>query len=166
MSKRKEKKKGPDRGVFEDEIRKLMESEDIRKMGIYEQHEGNNTLQHVRNVTYCSFSIAEKLKMNIDERSLARGSMLHDYYLYNIDEEGLSDYRHGVDHPRKALKNARSRFELNRKEENIILSHMWPLTLFHPPLCREAFLVCIADKYCAVNEMYMHRNNLEGKWKK
>ena len=29
---------------------------------------------------------------------------------------------------------------------------MWPLTLFHMPTSKEALIVTIADKYCAINE--------------
>lgn len=38
-------------------------------------------------------------------------------------------------------------------ERNIISRHMFPLTVV-PPMCREAWLVCLADKYCAVKETF------------
>ena len=158
------KKGGPDRAVFEREIEKLMESQEIRRMEQFGQHSGNNTLQHVRNVAFKSFELAQKLGWDIDEKVLARGAILHDYYLYTcVNKHGIKAYKHGTGHPGLALKNARKDFELTEKEENIIESHMWPLTLFHMPKSREAFLVCMADKYCAANEMLLHRNNLEGK---
>ena len=36
--------------------------------------------------------------------------------------------------------------------ENIIGSHMWPLNIRNIPRSREAILVCIVDKICAVQE--------------
>ena len=87
--------------------------------------------------------------------------MLHDYYQYNIKEEGFSAYRHGTSHPLTAMKKAQEDFDLTDKELNIIRGHMWPLTLVHPPKSKEALLVCLADKYCAANEMVLLRKNLE-----
>ena len=157
----KRNKKGcPDRELFLQEMEKLLSSDEIRQMASFEQHRGNNTLQHSKNVAYKSFALAQKLGWKINERELARGAMLHDYYLYNIQEEHISDYRHGIGHPRKALENARKIRRLSPKEENIIKSHMWPLTLFHPPHSREAALVCMADKVCAINEMFLHKKDL------
>ena len=38
------------------------------------------------------------------------------------------------------------------KEKNIIRSHMWPLTFFHMPLSKEAWLVCKYDKILSIKE--------------
>lgn len=162
--KNKKEKHSPDREIFEQEMSRLMALDEIRKMREFTQHQGNNTLQHVRNVAYRSFKLAKRLGWEIDEKRLARGAMLHDYYLYNRKKENLgSDYRHGTGHPKRALENAREIFDLTEEEENIILSHMWPLTPFDVPRCREAVLVCLADKDCAFQEMFFGRKNLEGK---
>ena len=154
-------KKGPDEEKFREEMDRLMAMKEIQHMADFSQHNGNTTLQHVRNVAWVSFRMAKKLGWDIDEVSLARGAMLHDYYLYNIREEGISDYDHGIHHPLMALHNARKLKRLTRKEENIIRSHMWPLTLLHPPTSREALLVSMADKVCAVNEMFLNKKNQE-----
>ena len=53
---------------------------------------------------------------------------------------------------RLRLQNARADFALSPIEENAILRHMFPLTLI-PPRCREGWLVCLADKICAVCEL-------------
>ena len=157
------KTKGPDRERFEEEMNKLLSSEDILKMEQFSQHQGNSTLQHVVNVAYCSFDIAEKMNWEIDEVALAKGAILHDYYLYSTKDMEKSDYQHGTKHPLEALNNARKIMDLTPKEENIIRSHMWPLTLFHLPKSKEAFLVCLADKYCATNEMILNRKDLAKK---
>ena len=49
------------------------------------------------------------------------------------------------------LKKALKEFELTEHEIDIIMKHMFPLTL-RPPRYREAVLVCIADKICAWGE--------------
>lgn len=130
----------------------------MSKLNAYYQHKGTTTLQHCLNVAVYSFYFAEKLGWEIEEYTLARGAMLHDYYLYTVEEEqkkgNLTDYRHGTTHPQIALENASKVFRLSRKEQNIIRSHMWPLTFTHIPKSKEAWLISMADKYCAVREMY------------
>ncbi len=51
-------------------------------------------------------------------------------------------------------------FGITKKEQNIIASHMWPLTFRHIPTCREAVIVCLADKYCAVVESMFRRSRV------
>lgn len=156
-------KKHNDKGRFDEQIRLLKEDPEIRKMASFTMHNGNTTLQHVENVADVSFRLAEKLGIDIDEKALARGAMLHDYYLYTFKETGMNPFRHGVSHPETALRNASKRHRLTEKESNIIRSHMWPMTLLHPPMSKEAVLVCLADKYCAAKEMFMKRHDLSGK---
>ena len=42
-------------------------------------------------------------------------------------------------------------FDLNWEERNIILRHMWPLTLI-PPVTRAGFAIVWADKVCSLEE--------------
>ena len=37
---------------------------------------------------------------------------------------------------------------------------MWPLTFRHIPTCREAVIVCLADKYCAIVESMFRRTRV------
>jgi uncharacterized protein len=69
---------------------------------------------------------------------------------------------HGLTHPKTALLNARDHFELNEKEADIILRHMWPLTVI-PPKSVEGFIVSYADKYCSVAEVFLRlRQRIRG----
>ena len=58
---------------------------------------------------------------------------------------------YGFKHPYFAFRNADRDFKLNDIEKNVILRHMFPLTPI-PPACREAWIVCMADKYCSARE--------------
>lgn len=151
------KNKKISREVFQQELNELKEQAVVRNMEYYTQHKGQTKLSHVENVANTSFNLAEKLHWNIDEKKLAKGALLHDFYMYNATDSDISAFKHVKDHPKIALQNARKHFLLEKKEENIIRSHMWPLTLFHPPRSREALLVCAADKYCAVKEFQAGR---------
>ncbi len=131
----------------------------VQRMQRYSQHQGNTTYQHCLNVANQSYRLAKVLHLKIDGKSLAVGAMLHDYYLYSTGDMDIGSYTHGVSHPQTALQNAEQCFTLNERERNIIESHMWPLTLTHLPKGREAVLVSLADKYCALIEMCMGRLN-------
>lgn len=141
-----------DRELFYRELNKLILDPKINRLSNFPQHNGSNTLAHCVQVAKRSFELAEILGWDIDEKELARGAMLHDYYQYNIKEEGFSAYRHGTSHPLTAMKKAQEDFDLTDKELNIIRGHMWPLTLVHPPKSKEALLVCLADKSVATKE--------------
>ena len=138
---------------FQRALEKMEHDPNVCKMKNYEQHNGTSTFVHCRNVAIYSFYLAHKFGWDVDEEALVRGAMLHDYYLYNTADMTMTDYQHGTTHPQLALDNAQKRFRLTPKEKNIIRSHMWPLTFTHVPKSKEAFLVSLADKYCAVREM-------------
>ena len=141
-----------DKKLFYEELNKLVMDSRIRRLSKYPQHNGSNTLTHCVQVAKRSFALAEEFGWDIDEKELARGAMLHDYYQYDIKEEGFSAYHHGTSHPVTAMKKAQEDFDLTEKERNIIRGHMWPLTLAHPPKSKEAILVCLADKDIATRE--------------
>ena len=52
-----------------------------------------------------------------------------------------------------ALENARARFPLTGKEADIILTHMFPLTITRPYGCLESLVVSTMDKLCALAEL-------------
>ena len=140
------------RDLFTQELNQLLRDPNVQQMKKYAQHGGTNTLSHSTKVALASFDLAEKLGWKINEEELARGAILHDYYLYKIKEQGLSAYRHGTSHPGIAVRNAHKDFGLSEKEMKDIRSHMWPLTFRHPPRSKEAALLCLADKDIAIRE--------------
>ncbi|MEG2204778.1 MAG: hypothetical protein RRY21_06425, partial [Oscillospiraceae bacterium] len=86
-------------------------------------------------------------------RSLLIGALLHDYFLYDWHRyDPVRGPFHGFAHPGRALANAARDYPLDVVEREIIARHMFPLTPA-PPCCREAALVCLADKLCSVLEV-------------
>lgn len=136
---------------IENTIMQLCEDSRFLQTINYKQHGNISIYEHSIAVAYTSCRIACKLHLNVDYVSLIRGALLHDYFLYDWHDRDNGHRLHGFFHPGKALKNAREDFELTTIEENIILRHMFPLTLI-PPCYLESWIVCIADKYCATKE--------------
>ncbi len=116
-------------------------------------HHNSSIYEHARIVSYISYRLCKYL--NLDYTSAARGGLLHDFFLYDWrdhDEPDLAKNKyHGMAHPRIALNNAMKNFTLNDLEKDIILKHMWPLTLI-PPRYQESFIVTFTDKYVASKE--------------
>ena len=127
----------------------------LNQMQAFIQHGQVTTYDHVIDVARMSYRINRKFRIGAREKELVRGALLHDYFLY--DWHHWDGPLHGPHHPKVALKNARRDFSLTKREENIIRSHMWPLTLFHYPRTREAVIVCIADKICSARETLFAR---------
>ena len=131
-------------------IKPLLEKEEVHFMKTTIQHSDITTFEHVTSVAFISYLIAKKLDWNY--RSVARAAMLHDLVYYDWHNSDDNSHRlHGYRHPGFAAKNASELTELSALEENIIRRHMWPLTPT-PPKYKEAWLVCLVDKYCATRE--------------
>lgn len=135
-------------------IRELLENEKIFEMHQYIQHGNTTTFTHCLVVAYYSYVLALRLPLKYDVKSVIRGAMLHDFYLYDWHIPHESHRLHGYKHPGFALDNARIHYQLNKIEEDIIEKHMWPLTLRKPPIFKESMLVCLVDKYCSLTETF------------
>lgn len=138
---------------FYKKLEHILSHEEVRKMQAFTQHGGTDTFSHCLNVALLSYSLSKRMKIKVNEESMLKGAMLHDFYLYDwhLDRDTREGF-HGFRHPKRALNNALEHFDLDEKEANIISSHMWPLTLRKIPKSKEAFIVCMADKWCAVME--------------
>lgn len=143
------------REYAEDLIEAMARDPRVLRMKNYIQHGRVTTYDHVLNVARTSCRLAVRWGWDVDLDRLVRGAVLHDYYLY--DWHNWGGHLHGYKHPKTAADRAGADFGLDRTEKQIIRSHMWPLTLLHPPASREALLVCIADKICSTEETLKRR---------
>ena len=127
-----------------------MQNPTVQEMKLYRQHYETSCFAHCFNVSFISYKICKKLKL--DYKSVARAAMLHDLFLYDWrykenERKGL----HAFTHPKTALENSKELFDLSPKEEDIILKHMWPVTPQFPK-SKEGFILTFIDKHCALAE--------------
>lgn len=139
--------------VFNKVASKLINSENLLKEKDFIQHGTTSCYLHSLAVAYYSFNLARRLGIKCRFRSLVRGAILHDYFLYDWHEKSDLHRLHGFSHPYKAFENASEEYLLNDIEKDIILRHMFPLTLI-PPKHVESFIVCIVDKICSLSETF------------
>lgn len=137
---------------FEKIIYDIISNKTVRQMKNYKQHYDTDCYEHCRNVAYCSYIICRKLHLNYV--SAARAGMLHDLFLYDWRKrENGRKGLHAFTHPKTALTNANKLFDLSNLEQDIILKHMWPVTIKFPKY-KESYVITVADKYCAIMESF------------
>lgn len=140
---------------YYDTVKDLLEHELVQKMKEYTQHGCTSTFQHCINVSYYNYKLCRFF--NLDARAGARAGLLHDFFLYDwyTHTKETGDHFHGMTHPRAALNNACRHFELSECEKDIILKHMFPLTIT-PPSYKETVVIILVDKYCGLVETVSH----------
>jgi uncharacterized protein len=129
-----------------------------QQMHRFVQHGQVSTFQHCADVSRMCFWLNRRLHLGADERTLVRGAFLHDFYLYDWHDKDPAHRLHGFRHAQRALENAQRHFALNHKEREMIRCHMWPLNLRSLPRSREAAILCLSDKICALHETLFQRH--------
>lgn len=115
------------------------------------KHHGLTRYEHSLRVSYYSYLVAKKLKLNYIET--ARGGLLHDFFITDDlkeKEQKLSVFVH----PYKALTNSNNYFELTELEKDIIINHMFPTLPHKIPKYLESWIVSLVDKVVAAYEFY------------
>ena len=131
-------------------VEDLLSTRQVESMKQWRHHLSVTTYDHSLFVSYMAFRLARR--WGRDYRMAARMGLLHDLYLYDSHDRSAHPGNQCFDHPAAALRNARALVELSPKEENIISSHMWPLSKTMPRSA-EAVIVSAADKLCASLEL-------------
>lgn len=132
-------------------VEDILKNEKVQSMKDYLQHGRTSCLEHSLHVSYLTYCFCRK--HGLDYRAGARAGLLHDLFLYDwhFCRREIKGYFHGFTHPRKALRNAEREFSLSERERDMILRHMWPLTIL-PPKYKEGYVLMWYDKCISLCE--------------
>ena len=130
-------------------IKDIFDNKEFNKMKLIEHH-GISRFDHSLKVSYYSYKIAKA--MHLDYIKTARGGLLHDFFFSKEERTKKDKFISYFTHPKKALKQANSQFNLSKKEQDMIRSHMFPINISVPKYL-ESWIVSGVDKVIAVNEL-------------
>lgn len=133
-------------------ISDMIENNTVKQMNDFKQHYETTCFEHCLVASYYCYLLCKKF--NLDYISCSRAAMVHDLFLYDWRKrQNARKGLHAFTHPQTAYDNASKLFDLNEKEKDIIVKHMWPVTLALPKY-KESYILTLVDKYCALNESY------------
>ena len=121
-------------------------------------HHGETRFYHCLKVSYYSYKISKFLKL--DYKAVARAGLLHDFYFdRTINKNKTVDKikLFSTQHPKDAVKNATKHFDLSKKEEDIIATHMFPID-YKIPKYMESWIVSFTDKIISFKEFGIKLN--------
>ena len=128
----------------------LMDQQCVKDLESFVHHKVTNRLAHSISVSYRSYRLAKRLRL--DAVATARAGLLHDLFFYeSCDKHQVGGRGHNYEHPRIALQNALKITDLSDKERDIILKHMFGATLAFPKY-GESYIVTLMDKHTAICE--------------
>ena len=143
----------------------LLDMEEVKALGEFRHHIMTTRLQHCLNVSYYNYKLCHLL--HLDAESAARAGLLHDLYHYDTAKYHKEGHpiKHSAFHPMTALENAGQLLELNDKERDMIVNHMFPVTPALPKYA-ETYVITLVDKYCAVIEFVLPQPSRFCRWVK
>ncbi|MCR4656576.1 MAG: HD domain-containing protein [Lachnospiraceae bacterium] len=120
-------------------------------------HRKTTVARHIMRVTAVAADIASKLnkeKQRVDMKDVIIAAVCHDLGIVGRYEKYRNDVECCLKHPKDSLIVAKQIYpDLNRRVEDIILHHMFPLVPV-PPRSLEGFVVIMADKIVAYHDRF------------
>ncbi|MDE7101153.1 MAG: HD domain-containing protein [Anaeroplasmataceae bacterium] len=153
---------------FFNEIKKIINTKHFISLKNYPHHGNISIYTHAIKVAYLSYSFSIKHHLKVNYQELIRSALLHDLYFYDWHDKNNGIHLHGLFHPAKAVKNAKSLFHISKREARHMAHHMFPLTLI-PPTTKEGWIICYCDKvaahldYKAIKKRKKSQKNLKRK---
>ena len=126
----------------------ILYSEQFQSMHKYKHHKYTNVCVHSSHVTYVALWLNHYLHIRGDEECIVKIGLCHDLGMIDKEKNRRECWK---SHPHTSIEIAKDLILLKPEIEHGILSHMWPLS-FTIPKTREAWLINMSDKLCAIVE--------------
>ena len=131
---------------FNNIIKDIITNEEFMKLQD-EVHHSTTRFNHSLRVAYEVYTKLKKKNLNYVDAT--RAALLHDFFFDDDLSQNQSDRLNN--HPLISLENAKKHFELNELQEDIIISHMYPLS-YNMPKFKESWIVSLIDKKITIQE--------------
>ncbi len=128
-------------------IDKIINNRKFKKLKSVQHHYVTNRYDHNLSVAYKVYKLTKFL--NLDYVNITRAAVMHDFY---FDDDFTSSRKSLFNHPKKSLQNAKKITTLNVVQENIIISHMFPIG-GKPPKYKESIIVDFLDDVVSIKEI-------------
>lgn len=123
-------------------VKSILDNKEFNEIKNIEHH-GTSRYNHSLRVSFYSYKISKILGLDYEE--VARGGLLHDFFLSSKKRSKKERFLSVFSHPKKAVTKSNENFNLSEKEEDIIKSHMFPINIMIPKYA-ESWIVNIVDK--------------------
>ena len=99
-----------------DIVNHILNNEEFGKIKTIEHH-GITRYEHSLKVSYYSYLISKSLRLDYED--VARGGLLHDFFLDGDERSARKKFFDTFTHPKRALKTSIDNFNVNEIEKNI-----------------------------------------------
>lgn len=136
--------------TYYDIVKDILDNEQYQELKSIKHH-GLDRYEHSKRVSYYSYLVSKIL--HLDYESAARAGALHDFFLLENEDIKFKERIKTLEkHPKMSLENSSNHFDLNEIEQNIILSHMFPIVPKYLPKYLESWIVDIVDDWVGIGE--------------
>ena len=134
---------------FDEIVKDIINNEVFLDLKNYKHH-GITRYEHCLRVGKMTYRIAKKHKLRYIEAT--RAAVLHDCFFIRYQEINIiNKIKTIIIHPRLVINEQSERFNINKFEQKMILSHMFPVGI-HIPLSFEAWVLNYVDHVASIYE--------------
>lgn len=135
--------------------RDIIATDDFQRALEQTHHNKTTVGDHSMEVACTALAISRWLNsihISTNEEQMIRGALCHDLGILGRYDKFANNFVCCYRHPKDSVVVADEMLGgLTDIEKDVIAHHMWPVTLV-PPHHREAYIVTLADKICAIRE--------------
>ena len=141
----------------------VIDSDEMKQAFRQKHHRRITVGEHTFRVLISSLIVCyilEWFNIKINIHAVVVAALCHDLGMLGRYDKFSSPIECSTQHPKDSVKVAKKLVpNISHKTENIIESHMWPITITNKPNSVEGVIVSVTDKYNAVKDLIRGSNN-------